>query len=243
MLTRWLMTGSSIALFCCLTLAQEPKNSNSPLLSSIVQGLEKTQATQFSYQVIREYRLFGTDTAKANSDVIAQLIVKQPVGSDYKIQQISGSTRGQQIIRGVLDHEVEAMSSQNQARIALTRNNYDFVYLGEAILDGQPCYKLGLEPKRNDKELIRGEAWIDKHSFFVRAVQGEVAKTPSWWLRSVRVKLVFAELEGAWLQTSMEAVADVRIFGVHTLTSQIRDYHGSAEVASIAPAPLPNRKH
>jgi hypothetical protein len=79
---------------------------------------------------------------------------------------------------------------------------------------------------------------IDKHSFFARVVQGEVAETPSWWLRSVRVKLVFAELEGAWLQTNMEAVADVRIFGVHTLTSHIRDYHGGGEVASIAPRPL-----
>jgi hypothetical protein len=235
---RWLATGASVAVFCCFTVAQGSTHSSTLPLTSIVDGLEKTQAAQFSYRVTREYRLFGADTTKANSDVTAQLVLKQPATSDYNIQEASGSTRGQQIIRGVLDHEVEAMSRENQARIALTRSNYDFAYLGETVLDGQPCYRLELKPKRKVKELVSGEAWIDKHSLFVRLVQGEVAQTPSWWLKSVHVKLTFAELEGVWVQTSMEAVADVRIVGVHTLTSRIRDYRGSGEVASIAPARL-----
>lgn len=139
-------------------------------------------------------------------------------------------------MRDVLDHEVEATSSGNQARITLRRNNYDFTYIGETVLDSQPCYLLGLEPKRKEKELIRGKAWIDKHSFFVRQIEGEVARTPSWWLRRVRVKVVFAEIEGTWLQTSMEAVAEVRVFGPHTLTSHILDYRGEGEVASTARA-------
>jgi hypothetical protein len=73
---------------------------------------------------------------------------------------------------------------------------------------------------------------LDKQSFFVRRIEGEIAKTPSWWLKRVRVNLVFAEFEGTWLQTSMEAVADVRIVGLHTLTSRIVDYRRSDVVAS-----------
>ena len=101
---------------------------------------------------------------------------------------------------------------------------------------------MGLKPKRRESELILGEAWIDKHSFFVRQIEGEVAKTPSWWLRRVRVKLVFAEHDGTWLQTSMEAVADVRIVGPHTLTSRILDYRGEGEVASTTPVRSTDRK-
>jgi len=82
------------------------------------------------------------------------------------------------------------------------------------------------------KDLISGEVWVDKHSFLVRQIDGEIAKTPSWWLRKVRVKLTFADLDGTWLQTGMEAVADVRILGPHTLTSRILDYRGAVEVAS-----------
>ena len=239
---RRMTTGASVALFCCVVVAQRTAPSRTQQLNSIVEALEKTQAAQFSYQVIREYRLSGPNNSKANSDVVVEVDFKPPASTIYKIQKASGSSRGQQVVRDVLAHEVEATSSGNQARIALSRNNYDFTYIGETVLDGQPCYLLGLKPKRKENELILGDAWIDKHSSFVRQIEGEVAKTPSWWLRRVRVKLVFAELEGRWLETSMEAVADVRIAGPHTLTSRILDYRGENEVASTTRVRSPDRK-
>jgi hypothetical protein len=238
---RWLMTGAWIALACCFAGAQGTTRSGTMSLNSIVEALEKTQAPESSYQVIREYRLFGANNSKADTEVVAELNFRLP-GTGYRIQKASGSHRGLQVVQGVLDHEVGATSSGNQSRMALTRKNYDFTYIGETVLDGQPCYRLGLKPKRKEKELISGEAWVDQHSFFIRQVEGEVAKTPSWWLKSVRVKLVFAEIEGTWLQTSMEAVADVRVVGPHSLTARILDFHGEAEVASTAPARSPARK-
>ena len=233
---RWLTTGASIALACCLAGAQGTIRSEPMPLNLIVDALEKTQGTEFSYQAIREYRLFGANTSKGDSDVVAEVNFRLPANPGYRIQKASGSQRGLQIVQSVLDHEAGATSSGNHARIALNRRNYNFTYIGETVLDGHPCYRLGLEPKRKEKELISGEAWIDKHSFFVRQVEGEVAKVPSWWLKSVRVKMAFAEIEGTWLQTSMEAVADVRIVGPHTLSSRILDFHGEAEVASTGPA-------
>ena len=146
-------------------------------------------------------------------------------------------------MRYVLDHEVEVTSKNNKERSAISRDNYTFRYVGEAMLDGQSCYVLGLKPKRTDKDLISGQVQVDKRSFLIRQIQGNVEKTPSWWLKKVRVKLVFADLEGTWVQKSMEAVADVRIVGAHTLTSRILDYRGEAEVA-ITPfsgrSPLPS---
>jgi hypothetical protein len=228
----WLTMGASIALACCLAGAQGTTRPETVPLNLIVDALEKTQVTEFSYQAIREYRLFGANTSKANSDVVAEVNFRLPANPGYRIQKASGSQRGLQIVQSVLDHEAGATSSGNHARIALTRKNYDFTYIGETVLDGHPCYRLGLQPKRKEPGLILGEAWIDKQSFFVRQVEGEVAKVPSWWLKSVRVKMVFAEIEGTWLQTSMEAVADVRIVGPHTLSSRILDFHGEAELAS-----------
>jgi hypothetical protein len=233
--THWLTIGASLAVLCCFGLAQEATRSIAPPVTSIVEAVEKAQAglrPEYSYRVIREYRLFSANSSKADSDVLAEVDFRLPANKDYRIQKSSGSDHGQQVVRRVLDHEVEVASDSNQARIALSRDNYDFTYVGETILDNQPCYVLRLMPKRNEKDLISGKAWVDKHSFFVRQIEGEVAKTPSWWLRKVRVKLVFANLDGTWLQTSMEAVADVRIVGLHTLTSRILDYRSTDEVAS-----------
>jgi hypothetical protein len=227
--------GTAMALSCCAAVAQKPISAETLPLTSIIEALEKAQAgagPKIGYQVIREYRLFGANDSTANSDVVAEVDFRPPARKDYKIQKSSGSNRGQQVVRRVLDHEVEATSKGNQAGTTLNRNNYDFSYIGETILDGQSCYLLGLKPKRKEKELISGKAWIDKRSLFVRQVEGDVAKTPSWWVKKLRVKLVFADFQGRWLQTSMEAVADVRLVGPHTLTSRVLDYRGADEIAS-----------
>jgi hypothetical protein len=228
------------SFLCCFAIAQQSASSGSLSLTSIVQGMEEAQSevrAQVPYQVIREYRLFGAKSSSANADVVAKVDFKPPTSKDYNIQKWSGSTRGKQVVERVLDHEVEAVNKSNQARTALTRDNYDFVFVGETVLDGRPCYVLGLKPKRTEKDLISGEAWVDKQSFLVLYIEGETAKAPSRWLKSVRVKLSYGDLSGTWLQISMEAVAEVRFLGYHTLTSRILDYRGTDVTASTVLAP------
>ncbi len=123
-------------------------------------------------------------------------------------------------------------SNDTNARTAISSDNYNFNFVGEVTLDGQSCYVLGLKPKRRENNLISGQVWVDKSSFLIRQIEGEVEKTPSWWLKKVRVRLVFADLEGIWVQTNMEAIADVRIVGAHTLTSRILDYRRESEFAA-----------
>lgn len=242
----WLTVGGSIALLCNFGVAQRVKPSQTLPLTAIIEGMEQAQAglsPQASYQMIREYRLSSANDSKGNSDVVAEVDFRPPASKEYRIQKSSGSDRGQQIVKRVLDHEVESGGKSTQARAALNRQNYNFAYLGETVLGGQPCYRLALKPRRNEKDLIAGEAWVDKQSFLVHQVEGDLAKTPSLWLRKVHVKLEFADFDGTWLQTSMEAVADVRIVGPHTLTSRVLDYRGANEVAMTTTRPsIHNRK-
>jgi len=231
---RWLTAGASVATLWCLATAQQPASTGTISLDSIVRALEKAQATvrpQVSYQVVREYRLLGTKNQEADSEVVAEVDFSPPATEDYRIQRSSGSRWGSQVVQRVLKHEAERASHYNQGRTALSRENYDFGYIGEATLDHQPCYLLQLTPRRKEPELISGQAWVDEHSFLVRRIEGEPAKSPSWWLKNVHVKLTFANFEGIWLQTDMEAVADVRISGTHTLTSRLLDYRSTGEVA------------
>ena len=226
-------------LLCCFAIAQQSASTAVPSLTSIIRGMEKSQSEvrqQTPYQVIREYSLFGMKSSSANAEVVAQVDFNPPTGKDYSIQKWSGSARGKQIVQRVLDHETEA-SKGNQARTALTRDNYDFILMGDTVLDGRPCYVLGLQPKRKEKDLVSGSAWVDKSSFLVLHVEGETARAPSWWVKNVRIKVSFGDISGAWLQTSMEAVADVRLLGLHTLRSRVLDYRGSDISASIKLAP------
>lgn len=202
-----------------------------------MQSARATVSPRVSYQVIREYRLFGEKNSAANSSVVAEVNFRPPASKAYTIQSASGSTRGQQLVRTILDREVTA-SADTKTSVAISRENYNFTYIGEAALDGRPCYLLGLSPKRKDSNLISGQVWVEKTSFLVRQIEGDLEKTPSWWLKKVRVKLEFADMGGIRVQTNMEATADVRIVGPHTLTSRILDYRRQDEVASI---PTPAR--
>lgn len=233
---RLLILSTLVSLLCCGAVAQGNSYAKTVPLQRIVDGLEQAQAgvrSPVPYQIVREYRLSASNDSRSDSEVVAEVDFRPPNSKDYRIEKSSGSGRGLQVVRRLLDHEVAA--ALNQGRAALTPDNYDFRYGGQATLDGQPCYILELRPKRKEADLITGQVWVDEHSLVVRQIEGELAKSPSWWLRSVSVKLTFSEMGGAWLQTGMEATADVRIAGPHTLKSRTLDYRPANDVASAGP--------
>lgn len=235
--TRWLFVGALVTLLCCGAVAQGNSYPAVVPLDRIVDALQEAQAgvrPSVSYQIVREYRLSGSTDSRSDSEVVAEVDFLPPAQKNYRIQKSSGSGRGLQVVRRLLDHEAAAAS--NQARTALTRDNYDFSYVGDKTLDGQRCYILGLKPKRKEADLITGQVWVDEHSFVVHYIEGELAKSPSWWLRRVSVKLTFSDVGGAWLQTGMEATADVRIAGPHTLTSRTLDYRATNDFALVGPS-------
>ena len=92
-------------------------------------------------------------------------------------------------------------------------DNYDFRFIREADVSGQRCYVLELLPRRKEKHLLHGDIWVDANTYLLRRFEGELAKTPSWWVRDVSVTFVYGDVGGMWLQTASEAAADVRILG------------------------------
>jgi hypothetical protein len=215
--------------------------SPAPPIASIVVQMERAQMDSrpgVSYQVVREYRLFSEKSATPSSEVVAEVDYLPPDRKTYEIQKHTGSSRGQDVVRRILQHESQMVAGgKSWSGAVIDGNNYDFSYLGEANRDGNSCYLLGLDPKRKETELIRGKAWVDKRSFLIRHIEGQMAKNPSWMLKRVDVKIDFADVGGAWLQTGMEAVADVRFIGNQTLRSQTVDARvGEVVAQKMSPA-------
>lgn len=235
-----LRTGLFYGLMYSLALAQETPvaiPSPSSLAGEIVTAQAENQP-QSSYQVVRKYRVFPSDNLSAASEIVAAINFLPPTTKSYTIQKSSGNRRAEQVVRGILDHEVEASAQGRQIpTAAVMRDNYDVSYLGETVLDGHPCYLLGLSPRRKDKNLIAGKAWVDKQTFLFREVNGDLVKTPSWWLKKVHVKMMFDYVGGTWLQTATEAVADVRVFGNQTLTSEIVEFRNTDVTAKTQLSP------
>jgi hypothetical protein len=204
-------------------------------LQTIVTRLEKAQrenpAHSHPYTILRDYQLFGGNDGSPSSEVVARINFAPPNAKTYSIQKASGSDRGEKVVRRILDREIE-MARQNQASALLDRESYDFTYLGTEEMGGHPCFIIALEPKRSAPELVRGKAWIDRVTYMPRLVDGEMAKSPSWWIKNVHLRLSFTVVDGLWLQAGTEAVADVRLLGRHVLTSRALDVVTPTTVAA-----------
>jgi PAS domain-containing protein len=228
--TSSLEMGLFCGLMCSLTLGQA-SSAAVPSLHSLVDEIARAQTEnrpQSSYQVVRKYRVFPSNNSSAASEIVAAVDFLPPTTKRYTIQKTSGNRRAEQVVKGILDHEVEASAQgRHIPTAAVMQDNYDVAYLGEDVLEGHPCFLLGLSPRRKDGNLIVGNAWVDKRTFLIRQINGDLVKTPSWWLKKVHVKMMFDYVGGTWLQTATEAVADVRVFGKQTLTSEIVEFRNN----------------
>jgi hypothetical protein len=60
------------------------------------------------YEVTREYKVFRGSDTQPSSEVMAQINFVPPDQKTYKITQSRGNSRGEKIVRDLLDQEIEA---------------------------------------------------------------------------------------------------------------------------------------
>ena len=142
---------------------------------------------------------------------VADVTFIPPDSKDYTIQEIKGSGLGKVIIGRMLAREAEV--TREYGATDFSPDNYDFRFVREDEVHGQRCYVLELLPTRKDKNLLRGNIWVDANTNLLRRTEGQPVKAPSWWVRDVSVAFVYGDVGGMWLQTASEATARVRILG------------------------------
>lgn len=212
---------SSLAALPLVCWSQTASLNVDQIVSRMQQARTLEHQHSIAYTVTREYELKAEGSATANSSVVAQLNFVPPSQKDYTIVKAEGSDRGTGIVRKVLDHETSMATHSDGHEI--TRANYDLNLLGTETIDGHECYILGLSPKREAVDLIRGKAWVDASNFQIRRIAGQTSKNPSFWIKNLNVTLNYGEVNGVWVQTSTKAVAEVRVVGPHVLTSRELD--------------------
>jgi hypothetical protein len=206
-----------------------------PDLATILDRMERAAETNRqnyrAYVITRKYRFYGGGEEKPSSEVTAAISFVPPRSKEFEITGSKGSSRGEGVVRHILETEQKDAKS-GAAAGAVSRSNYDFTLVGEDSLGGHPCYVLGLNPKRKEKDLLVGRAWVDQNTYLVRRVQGQMAKLPSWWLKSLLVTMDLGDLGGMWLPTHTRADAEVRIFGPHTMQEHALNIRTDSTVAA-----------
>jgi Outer membrane lipoprotein-sorting protein len=214
----------SCGLFLSLAVvvsASVQSGSTAPTVETILvrmaQARAENRARLRPYVVTRDYTLFGKERNNSKAQVTAEVTFVPPNSKQFSIQQSSGSGMGERLVRRMLEGETEVVEDYGLTDIS--PDNYDFRFAGEGTVNNQLCYVLELLPKRKQKTLLRGNVWVDANSYLLHRMEGEPAKSPSWWLRNVRIAFSYGDVAGMWLQTASEFTTNVRIFGQYTMTS------------------------
>jgi len=200
------------------------------IIARMAQARSENRASFRPYTVTRDYRLFGEDNSKSKSEVIADVAFVPPDSKKYAIQKTNGSRLGRMIVRRILASEVQI--TKDYASTDLSPENYGFRFIREEDVNGQRCYVLEMLPRRKDKHLLRGDVWVDAHTYLIHRFEGQPAKNPSWWVRDVHVALAYGDVGGMWLQTASKSTAKARILGPYTVVSRDVNYQISEPVAA-----------
>ena len=80
------------------------------------------------------------------------------------------------VFQGLMQAEQETVAGKEKLDSAITPANYDAQLLGTDQYDGRDAYVLALTPKRRDKYLFKGKAWIDAEDFAIAKIEGEPAR-------------------------------------------------------------------
>lgn len=191
----------------------------SPDLTLILQRVEDVQnqntARSQPYEVTREYKVFHGDEKQPSSEIMAQISFVPPSTKTYRITRADGKSRGEKMVRELLDQEVEAAKKNRESEIS--RANYDFGFLRREKLGILDEYVLRIIPKRKERDLFSGQVWLDTTTFRIRRLEGVPAKSPSFWITDIHITMQFGEVKSMWIPISFDAIARVRFSGRYTI--------------------------
>lgn len=233
--SQYVSLSTALLLMLILNQSGEAQQSSPgvPDLVTLVQRISEAQVENHArivpYTVTREYKVFGADTRRPRTQVVAKVNFLPPNLKTYDIDESTGGM-GEKVIRHILDHEVDA--ARDSRTLAVNEQNYRFDYDGEETVASVPCYRLTIAPKHERKDLLNATIWVDKDSYRIVRMEGDPSKSPSFWVKDVHVVLNFGEVSGMWMQTEIQALAHLRFGGEYKIVSHDLDYDVARSVAS-----------
>jgi hypothetical protein len=114
-------------------------------------------------------------------------------------------------------------------QMALSPENYNLELTGEESVEGVRAWVLKVSPKVDNKFTYRGRVWVSADDYAVMRIQGEPAKSPSWWINRASFDSRYVRRGEFWLLGRNVSTSHVRIGGEATLMIDYGTYESVAE--------------
>jgi hypothetical protein len=127
----------------------------------------------------------------------------------------SGYVRNK-VLRKTLEGEREMVARGEPGRAAVSRENYEIGLRAPeagAMDGGFGTLRLQITPRRRDTLLVHGSVLLTDPEAELLEVQGQLAKSPSWWTKEVHVVRTYGRVGGVRVPVAMSSTAQVRFAG------------------------------
>jgi hypothetical protein len=192
------------------------------LVAKMMELDAQRQSQMVGYTALRHY-------SAVNKTRQAEMLVEVTCASDgakhfdVLSEEGSGSIR-RHVFHKLLSEETEASRRGTRNSTRIIPANYDFHVIGHETLETGPAYVLEVSPKTENKYLIRGKIWVDANDYSIVRIEGQPARNPSFWVRSVHFVHTYEKVGPFWFASSTHTKSEILIFGESELTIENSGY-------------------
>jgi hypothetical protein len=199
-------------------------------------NLERARALG-AYQGTRVYHLeYRGFPGSRSAEMTVEMKYRSPGTKEFTTRSEKGSKLIlERVFKRMLQSEKEALSEENQSRVALNNDNYRFTLAGSENIPTGPAYILSVEPRTDNKLLYRGRIWVDAEDFAVVRIEASPAKNPSFWTKETKIEQVYKKVGDFWLPVSNRSDSAIRLGGHAYFTIDYQDYQVTGAKSLGAP--------
>jgi hypothetical protein len=158
----------------------------------------------------RAFRRLEASNGRMRGRVEALTEFDRETGMRYQVLAEEGTGRIRSVLKEVLDGERQATRPGKSASAALTVENYEFQ---PGTVDEHGLVPLRVKPRRRDTRLVDGTIFVTAEGAQLVRVEGRLAKSPSFWTRSVDVVRRYERRAGRMMLVEVRSLADLKLVG------------------------------
>jgi hypothetical protein len=209
---------------------QEQQNAGQLKSEQVVENLvrmnlQRAQALQ-AYESTRIYRLeYKGFPGGRSAEMVVNMKYRAPGTKEFEIVSQGGSKMLiDRVFKKLMEGEKDAIDGENQDRIAVNQENYEFALLSYEPGPRGGLYVLSVKPRTRNKYLFQGKIWVDDQQFAIARMEGEPAKNPSFWIKGTQIETRYINVNDFWLPDHNHSFTSVRLGGHADFSIEYKDY-------------------
>ena len=230
------MRFNSVLFLSALALAAGNLHAQPPgadeVIARMIESDRERQAALDGYTARRRYVLENEGHHK-RAEMLVRMKCLKDGSKEFEIVSSGGwGAARKHVLPRLLSAEVESSQPGSRDRSRIIPENYSFETVGAETVNDRPAYVIAVTPKTANKYLMKGRIWVDAEEYAIVRIEGQPAKSPSFWVKSVHFVHTYGKQGPLWLPLSNNSVTDVRIFGATELKIEYFGYLPNVSAAA-----------